>query len=75
MRTIYLTHTEEGKFVFSDTMPEIVEDLDAEGYKRSDETSYNPYQGWWSEADSSDICRVLGVGDLEENTYTTIEVK
>lgn len=72
-KTIYLTHTEDDRYILSDTKPSLVKDYDGEGQIRSNKTSYNPEQGYWVEADSSDICRVLGV-EVEENDYINIDV-
>lgn len=72
-KTIYLTNTEDGRYILSDTKPEIIEDTDAEGYVRSNRTAYDPEQGWWVETDG-DICEILGMS-VKENDYIIIEVR
>lgn len=73
MKTIYLTKTEIGEYILSDTEPALVE-VWKDGEGKTGETYYDPFKGWYSEADC-DICKVLGVGSMDCDTYTTIDIQ
>lgn len=73
MKTIYLTHTDDGRYILSDTAPELVEDW-KDGVGKTGEYYYDPIKGWYVETDS-DICEIFGIRPMDEDTYTEIEIR